>query len=264
MSYSLLIIDPQNDFCSPDGTLYVPGAEDDCSHLASFIDVNSEKIETIHITLDCHPNYHIAHPYFWVDNSTGKNPVPFTIITYKDFLEKKFSPVDTSLRRQVENYLLSLENRGKYNLTVWPPHCLTATWGFCVEDNILNAVHKWELKHVGKNIDFIKKAANPLTEHYSAIQAEVPDPSDPSTRTNFVLIDKLKEADKIIVAGEALSHCVANTLRDLTVYIPAYKITVLVDCTSCVSGFEDEGKHFMEEFQSKGMQFEKSLNFNWI
>ena len=262
MSNSLLIIDPQNDFCSPEGTLYVPGAKDDCNRLASFIDNNSEKIGSVHVTLDCHPNYHIAHPYFWVD-STGKNPEPYTVITYKDFLDKKFSPVDSSLRRQVEDYLLSLENRGKYNLTIWPPHCLTATWGFCVQEDIWNAIHRWELKHVCKNIDYIKKAANPLTEHYSAIQAEVPDPSDPSTRTNFVLIDKLKEAEKIIVAGQALSHCVANTLRDLTVYIPAYKISVLTDCTSCVSGFEEEGKRFMDEYRSKGMQFEKSVDFKW-
>lgn len=262
MSNSLLIIDPQNDFASPEGSLYVPGAKDDCKRLASFVNAYSDKISSIHITLDCHPNYHIAHPYFWVD-ADGKNPAPYTIITYRDYLDRKFSPVDSSLKRQVEDYLLSLENRGKYNLTIWPPHCLTATWGFCVEDNVWTAVHSWELNNVGKNIDFVKKAANPLTEHYSAIQAEVPDPADPSTRTNFVLIDRLKESDKIIVAGEALSHCVANTLRDLVVYIPAYKITVLSDCTSCVSGFEAEGESFIEEFKSKGMQFEASDNFQW-
>ncbi|MBO4704910.1 MAG: isochorismatase family protein [Spirochaetaceae bacterium] len=262
MINSLLLIDPQNDFSSPEGTLYVPGANEDCMRLAAFVENNTDKINTIHITLDAHPNYHIAHPYFWVDN-TGKNPAPYTIITYQDYLDKKFMPVDSSLKRKVEDYLLSLENRGKYNLTIWPPHCLTATWGFCVEKNIWNAVHSWELKNVGKNVDFIKKTANPLTEHYSAIQAEVPDPSDPSTRTNFVLIDKLKEADKIIVAGEALSHCVANTLRDLVVYLPAYKITVLTDCTSCVSGFEDVGTNFINEFRSKGMQFCSSEDFKW-
>lgn len=262
MSISLLLIDPQNDFSSPEGTLYVPGAKDDSIRLASFINKNVDKISTIHITLDSHPNYHIAHPFFWVD-STGKNPDPYTIITYQDYLDKKYEPVDASLKRKVEDYLLSLENRGKYNLTIWPPHCLTATWGFCVESNIWEAVHNWELKNIGKNIDFIKKTANPLTEHYSAIQAEVPDPADPSSRTNFVLIDKLKESDTIIVAGEALSHCVANTLRDLVVYLPAYKITVLTDCTSCVSGFEDIGADFINEFRTKGMQFCSSEEFKW-
>lgn len=34
----LLIIDPQNDFCSPDGSLYVHGAEQDMQRLADFID----------------------------------------------------------------------------------------------------------------------------------------------------------------------------------------------------------------------------------
>ena len=121
MRFSLLIIDPQNDFSSPEGTLYVPGAKEDSKRLASFVDKNTDKISSIHITLDAHPNYHIAHPYFWVD-SEGKNPAPYTIITYQDYLDRKFTPVDASLKRKVEDYLLSLENRGKYNLTIF---CLT-------------------------------------------------------------------------------------------------------------------------------------------
>ena len=76
-------------------------------------------------------------------------------------------------------------------------------------------------------------------------------------------VNSMQEADKIIVAGEALSHCVANTLRDLVVYLPAYKITVLTDCTSCVSGFEDVGTNFINEFRTKGMQFCSSEEFKW-
>ena len=44
MSNALLIIDPQNDFCNPNGTLFVSGAEEDCERLAEFIDNNSSKI----------------------------------------------------------------------------------------------------------------------------------------------------------------------------------------------------------------------------
>ena len=67
--------------------------------------------------------------------------------------------------------------------------------------------------------------------------------------------DKLKEYEHIIIAGEALSHCVANTIRDLSVYIPAYRMIVLTDCTSNVAGFEHVGNDFINEFRAKGVQF---------
>ena len=259
MSNALLIIDPQNDFCNPNGTLFVSGAEEDCERLAEFIDNNSSKISSIHITLDSHPTYHIAHPEFWMDEN-GNNPKPFTIITHQDYVKGMYKPRNSLLEQQVEEYLMALENRGRYNLCIWPPHCLTATWGHCVEEKIWNAAHNWELVHVGSNINYIKKASNPLTEHYSATQAEVPDPTDVSTRVNFAFIDSLKEYDHIIIAGEALSHCVANTVRDLSVYIPAYRMIVLTDCTSNVTGFENIGKEFINEFRAKGVQFVDSKN----
>lgn len=259
MSNALVIIDPQNDFCNSKGTLFVPGAEEDCGRLAEFINHNSSKISSIHITLDSHPTYHIAHPEFWMDLS-GNTPKPFTIIKHQDFAKGLFSPKNPSLHQAVEEYLMALENRGRYNLCIWPSHCLTATWGHCVDEKIWKAAHDWELAHVGKNVNYIKKASNPLTEHYSAIQAEVPDPNDVSTRVNFSFIDSLKEYDHIIIAGEALSHCVANTVRDLSVYIPAYRMIVLTDCTSNVVGFEDVGKEFISEFRAKGVQFVDSKN----
>jgi len=254
MSNALLIIDPQNDFSDPKGTLYVPGAKEDCGRIADFINKNASKINAIHITLDSHPTYHIAHPHFWVDEN-GNQPAPYTIITHQDFVKGLYRPSDSSLEKKAEEYILALENRGRYNLCIWPPHCLTATWGYCVEDQVWEAAHKWEIANKGTNIEYVKKALNPFTEHYSAIQAEVPDSNDPSTRTNFTFIDKLKEFEHIIIVGEALSHCVANTVRDLSVYIPPYRMIILTDCASNVAGFEQLGKDFINEYRAKGVQF---------
>jgi nicotinamidase-related amidase len=168
------------------------------------------------------------------------------------------------MQQRVEDYILALENRGRYTLTIWPPHCLIGTWGYCVYKELWDATHEWELSSPGQNIDYVCKAANPLTEHYSGIYAEVPDPADPSTRTNFTLIDKLKKADRILVGGEALSHCVSNTLRDLTIYIPPQKITVLTDCMSNVQGFEAIGTKFVDEYRAKGMQFTESTTYELL
>lgn len=262
MKNILLLVDPQNDFCEPSGALFVPGAVEDCARLSSFLQKNKAHFSDILVTLDLHPNFHIAHPVFWIDKN-GKNPEPYTTITYKHFEEGLYRPAVSSLELQVEKYLLTLENKARYNLTVWPPHCLMATWGACVQKDIYEAISLWEKHHLGKNAEYINKAPNPYTEHYSAVQAEVPIPSDPSTQTNFTFIDYLKKADQVYVAGEALSHCVANTLRDLCVYIPAKKVIVLTDCTSPVKGFEDVGLAFVDEYSAKGMLFKASTEIRF-
>lgn len=261
MGRDLLIVDPQNDFCSPGGAMYIKNAEQDCRHLADFILANLDGIDSIHITLDMHPLYHIAHPIFW-RTSDGREPEPHTLITHADLVSGKFRPADESLSQRVEEYLINLETHGRYVLTIWPPHCLLATPGACVEERLLAAVRRWERHRPGRIINFVTKASNPMTEHYSAIQAEVPDPADPSTRTNFALIDRLKNRD-ILVAGQALSHCVAHTIKDLCVYIPASRITLLTDCTSSVEGFEDTSSHFLAEYRNKGMGTAVSTEVVW-
>ena len=59
------------------------------------------------------------------------------------------------------------------------------------------------------------KGSNPFTEHYSALMADVVDPDDESTILNTDFIDIIKEYDIILGGGEALSHCYANTFRDI-------------------------------------------------
>ena len=46
-----LIVDPQNDFCDPNGALYVPGAEEDSKRLAETIKRLRNKISHINVTL---------------------------------------------------------------------------------------------------------------------------------------------------------------------------------------------------------------------
>ncbi|HIW36789.1 MAG TPA: hypothetical protein IAA30_07385 [Candidatus Treponema faecavium] len=260
MANAVVIIDAQNDFCTPGGALYVPHAEDDCGRLARWIMQNQCGIDCIHMTLDTHPYYHIAHPVFWKD-AEGNHPAPYTIITYSDYAAGTYVPVDASLSQYAGEYLMSLEARGRYQLTIWPPHCLVATPGYCIEERVWQAVHEWEKASAGKTIDFVIKALNFRTEHYSAIQAEVPDPHDTQTRTNFAFIENIKDADTIVFAGEALSHCVANTLQDLSQHIPYSKMVLLTDCASNVAGFEQTGEAFLEQARSKGLTAVSSAEF---
>jgi nicotinamidase-related amidase len=113
--------------------------------------------------------------------------------------------------------------------------------------------------------DVITKGSNPWTEHFSGVQAEVPDPDDPSTQVNVGLVRTLEEADVVLMAGEALSHCLANTVRDIAAQFsdPRYvaKIHLLRDATGNVPGFEALGEAFVRELTARGMKLTTTTEF---
>jgi nicotinamidase/pyrazinamidase len=70
------------------------------------------------------------------------------------------------------------------------------------------------------------------TEMYSAIAAEVPVSSDASTKLNRKLLKQLNDCDKLIVSGQALSHCVNFTVRHIVEHWEGNRsnIIILKDC----------------------------------
>ena len=108
------------------------------------------------------------------------------------------------------------------------------------------------------------KGTNPYTEHYSALQAEVPDPQDPSTQLNMPLLERIAAAYQVVIAGEAGSHCVAYTVRDLFAHLPAENLkrfVLLTDCMSPVSGFEQQHAAFLQEAADHGVLLANSGEF---
>ncbi len=255
MKTELLIIDPQIDFCDPQGALFVDGADKDMERLAGFINDHGDKINNIHVTMDSHHKLDVAHPIFW-RNGQGENPAHYTIISSQDVKDGTWQPVFPKLIKQMISYTESLEKSGRYPLCIWPPHCLIGSKGHGVFPILFEALLKWEGRPWA--VDYVTKGSNLYTEHYSAVRAEVPDPSDSSTQLNASLIQTLMEADTVIVAGEAGSHCLANTVRDIVDgfenddYVK--KIVLLQDATSPVTGFENLQEDFIKEMTSKGMQ----------
>ena len=260
MTNALLVIDPQNDFCDPAGTLAVPGAVDDCLRLASMIDRIGDNLSSIYVTLDTHHLFHIANPAFWIDGK-GNNPAPYTIISEAAIRSGKFRAALSEYQDYAVEYVAELTERGKYSLCIWPPHCLIGTWGHNVYKPLSDALIKWEEGKAGRIVEYTQKGSNVKTEHYSAIRAEVVDEDDPSSKTNFALIEKLKKADIIAIAGEAFSHCVANTVLDLLELVPKEKLVVLIDCSSNVLGFEHLGDTFLAELKDLGVRLATSDEF---
>jgi nicotinamidase-related amidase len=263
MRLHLLVIDPQNSFCDPNGSLYVPGADEDMKRLAGLVTRLQNKLDDIHVTMDSHRLIDISHPSWWKDSS-GNHPSPFTIITVADMKDGRWTTTLPSASKRTLHYLQELERRQRYAHCIWPPHCLIGDEGHCVFPELAASIREWESKRFAMT-DFVTKGSNPWTEHFSAVQAEVPDPEDPSTQINSSLISTLERADIILLAGQARSHCMANTVRDVAANFgdPSYvrKLVLLTDCTSDVPGFEHLGNEFLADLQKLGMQTSTTADF---
>lgn len=263
MKMHLLIIDPQNDFCDPSGSLFVPGANDDMNRLADFMKRVNHKIDDIHVTVDSHHLFDIAHPMYWKDSS-GNNPQPFTIITHEDVKSGKWRPSVESEKAWALEYTESLSSQdNKFPLCIWPPHCLIGSPGHNFYQPIYDAITNWEKSEVAI-ADIVTKGSNYKTEHYGGLMSEVPDPDDPGTQLNTALIQTLQTADIIVCSGEALSHCLATTLTQIIENFGddnAKKLILLRDCMSPVPGFEDAADNFINYAKDHGVRFENSTQF---
>ena len=247
----LFIIDPQIDF-HPGGSLGVPGAHEDSSRIADFIRRNIEQIDEIHVSLDSHHRIHIAHGVFW-KNSEGEHPPPFTLIRSSDVENGTWTPVDPGLTEHAKSYTRALESKGRFMVCIWPEHCLIGTPGHAVIPELDAALQSWVTKHM-KTIRYIHKGTNCLTEMYSAIAAEIPMENDPATALNTELLDRLHTADTLLICGEAKSHCVNYTMRDIAVNWKKSpdSLVLLNDCTSAVPGFEEAAEQFEKDMREMG------------
>ena len=266
----LLIIDPQNDFCDlpadrvPAGeapALPVAGAHADMQRLAALIEQGGAGLAGITVTLDSHQRVDIGHPAFWVQGD-GAPVAPFTQIRTVDVTTGCFLPRGTSAAERearearVVAYLKALEAAGRYVHMVWPTHCEIGTWGHNVHADVRRAYNRWEEAQVAV-VDKMVKGTNPWTEHYSAIQAEVPDPGDDATQTNIHLIARLRAADRVYIAGEAGSHCVKSTVEHIAEHYAPNEIGRLVliaDCMSPVTGFEAQHRAFLDDMRARGVR----------
>jgi len=253
MKRHLLLIDPQNDFCDiPGAALPVTGADADMKRLAARIREQGQDFDAITVTLDSHQRLDIAHPGFW-RTASGADVAPFTPITAAQIRSGEFRPRDGAALPRAQAYADTLEAQGRYTLMVWPVHCEIGSWGHNVHAELNAALVEWQLKQQ-RNVAFVIKGSNPWTEHYSALQAEVPSSDDEGTQLNRALIAKLDAADEIWIAGEASSHCVKATVEHLAAHVAPAKLRLLTDCMSPVTGFEAQAAAFIADMRERGAQ----------
>jgi nicotinamidase-related amidase len=288
----LLLIDVQKDFCFPEGTLYVAGrsgrgAIDDSRRIAEFVYRNLGSITDITTTLDTHLAYQIFFPSFWLDR-TDQPLTPFRTITSDEIAAGEVRPNPamakwlcggnyTWLCKQVLYYCKELERAGKYQLYLWPPHCLLGSDGHALagvihEARLFHAFARTSQSHVEV------KGGNPLTENYSVLRPEVLSRFDGAAlaQRNTQFIQTLLAADAVVIAGQAASHCVKSTIDDLLTEIAAQdsklasKVYLMTDCMSAVTvpdgnggfaaDFTAQGEAALQKFADAGMHLVKSTD----
>jgi nicotinamidase-related amidase len=259
---ALLVIDAQIDFHDvPGAALPVAGAVKDTERLADFIKkLNPSRILA---SQDSHYSLDIAHPAWWID-ARGNLVTPFTPISADDIKNGKYvARIQPAMSLQ---YVEDLEKNGEFNHFIWPEHCLMGSNGHAFHPVFFDSIREWMNKN-SRWVNFITKGVNPFTEHFGIFRANVPLPSDPATQVNQAIFQLLNDHDTIYLAGQARSHCVANSMRQLLDIAPqlAPKLIVLEDCMSDVPGLPSDFyvgvNNIYADAQAKGVRIQKSTDF---
>jgi nicotinamidase-related amidase len=283
---SLLLIDVQNTFCIPNFELFVAGrsgngAVEDNTRSSEFIYKNIGNITHIIATMDTHTAHQIFHPIFFVDKD-GNHPNPYTDIHFADLQNNTwiFNPAIASEfniapeygQQMMIHYAEALEKKGKYALTIWPYHAMLGGLGHALVPAIEEAIFFHSIARNAK-AEFELKGDKPFTENYSAIGPEVLTGPMGETlgKRNPKFIQHLQEVDRLYIAGQAKSHCVAWTISDLLDDINATdsslakKVYLIEDCSSPVVvpnvvDHTDAANEAFRRFEKAGMKIVKSTD----
>jgi nicotinamidase-related amidase len=281
---AVVVVDMQNTFCSPGFELFVAGrsgtgALDDSRRLCEFVYRNLGSLTQIVPTLDTHQALQIFHRILLIDGE-GRHPEPFTLVTAEDVKAGRWRinpPAAAGLgldpdyaEEHLRYYTRTLEEGGKYNLTIWPFHAMLGGIGYALVSALEEALFFHSVvRHAP--LDFQPKGDNPLTEHYSMLgpEVEVDREGEPLGRRNHPLIERLLQYDAVVIAGEAKSHCVAWTIEDLLSDPNVQergleeKVYLLEDCTSAVVvpgsvDYTDEADAHFARFAESGAHVVRS------
>jgi len=240
-------IDVQQDFMDH-GALGVAGAQKDVERMTRFIYDNMEKISNIAVSMDTHTPHQIFHPCWWIDEN-GEHPAPYTMITLKDLDEGRWRAVINP--QASREYVKHLEQDAKKALCIWTYHCMQGTTGAALENQFANMIyfHSVARKAV---VQRLVKGQDPMSEMYGIIRPEY----DTKGYMNLEFLNKLERFDKVLIAGEAKSHCVLESIKQILEYYETRpevteKVYVLEDCMSSISGYEDMANQMFEDFRKR-------------
>lgn len=254
----LLIIDPQNDFIEG-GSLEVQGAKEDMRRLSGFIEKNKTSIDSICVTLDTHSLFHIGNAYAYTDKATKQ-----TTTDYFGNYDSNKHISKQGIDEHIIKYANKLKNDGKSH-TLWPLHCIMGTNGHSIDAGLNETITKWS-DTTGIEARYILKGCNTSYENFSAFrsagldQNDYSNPNKEAHRFNIDLAEYLYQFKTLYIAGEAKTHCVADSTMDYVNWVKKQgnpknqKVVVLWDCMSDVPYSKDKAEAF-KNFVDKNISF---------
>jgi len=240
------------------GSLAVPGSIGDVERLTCFIYNNMAYITKVMSSMDTHTAQQIFHPCWW-SNTAGDHPAPYTIITHDDLVSGNWRALIAA--KESAEYLKQLEQTAKKKLCIWPYHTIEGTEGHTLENEFAKMVYFHSVARKTRN-PMIRKGDDPYSEMYGIIKPEY-------SKNNFInteVLTAVETYDEIYVAGEAASHCLMESVRQIAEHFAnrpeiTQKIIILEDCTSPIPGYEAETAQVFDMFKkSYGIRFAKSTD----
>lgn len=168
---ALLIIDVQNDFLPPKGSLGVPNGNLVIDPIIELM--KSDKWSCVGMTKDWHPASHTSF-------ACNHGLPDFSAFTYK-------SPI--------------LGSNDTQDATLWPVHCVQETWGSEVPPHLLDAFENLKVPHKIVNKGYLEDR-----EYYSGFNDIWKD-----HRTELDSFLKENKVTEVYVVGLAFDYCVKNT-----------------------------------------------------
>jgi nicotinamidase/pyrazinamidase len=259
---ALILVDYQYDFVDPSGALYVPGSEHDIARFLTWFYRNAHKITSIYASLDTHLPFQIFFSSWWKSGETGEPPEPGTTISVEDVIEGVWVPVFQKELDWSVQYVKSLKLKAKKDLMIWPYHTMEGTMGHQLSPPISEAI-AWHSAARKTQPSYIVKGRPIRSEYYGIFGPEVTDPQDAESSLNIALLDAIMRYEKIYVAGEAKSHCVLESEKQLVTHFGKRpeilsRLHFLQDCTSSIKhptiDFDVQVEEELSEMKKKGVQ----------
>lgn len=254
----LLGIDLQYDFMD-EGSLGVTGAIEDMKRLLQWFYQNLEKITAISLSKDTHNIYQVFFPAWWI-SPDGRQPAPLTAITLADLDNNKWLPVVNPVGSR--DYVENLEKQGKKTLVIWPYHCIQGTIGAAIDNQLMNlAMYHSLVRRTRLNI--IVKGTDPMSEMYGIFKPEY----SPTASINVKVLDAIAKFDKIVITGQAKSHCVLESIAQMLEHYQndpetMGKIYIIEDTMSVIQSFEDATEEAFDDFRRRGVNLVSTQDFN--
>ena len=204
-----------------DGELYVPGSLENAENCVRLIQEGNP--DAIVEAFDSHSSIHCSFPTYYDTKPPYFcfiRPKPDSQETFEGFFPDKPDEIvwegttrNPDWAAEHSHYLNSLLGIGRFPHCIWPPHCIVGTPGWGLIEPIANAFSEWEVRN-GKEVKNIFKGTDRDREHFGIPRAEVPNEKNPATKTNLEYFNYLMKFQEIWITGQALYHCVWNTIWD--------------------------------------------------